>query len=415
MRASVTFISPLLLLMALTAFPATASDTSGSWVQEAMLTASDAVPSSLVGAKTAIDGNTVVVANGGTEVDVYTKPASGWHSMTQVAILTPSSSEGDGFGSSVAISGNTIVVGDARATVNSNSNQGAVYVYVEPAGGWTNMTETAVLTASDGGAGDLLGQSVGISGNTIVAGAVFHNQNLGAAYVFVEPSGGWSSGTQTAELTASSSENSSELGSPIAISGDTVVASTILGGATLNDGSALVFVKPSTGWADMTQTAVLSSREVGLSGFLSLAMSGNTVAAGSPDITVNGVLHAGGVFVFVEPAGGWSNTVAPTAELTAGNYSKNANLGASVASDGTRIIAGAPYAPVGSKPEQGAAYVFDEPSGGWASMTESAEIVSGYGQPTALFGFSVGISGGTAVTGAPFINQEIGAAYIFGY
>jgi hypothetical protein len=127
------------------------------------------------------------------------------------------------------------------------------------------------------------------------------------------------------------------------------------------------------------------------------------------------VLHAGGVFVFVEPAGGWSNTVAPTAELTAGNYSKNANLGASVASDGTRIIAGAPYAPVGSKPEQGAAYVFDEPSGGWASMTESAEIVSGYGQPTALFGFSVGISGGTAVTGAPFINQEIGAAYIFGY
>ena len=90
----------------------------------------------------------------------------------QQAKLTASDGAADDFlGDSVAVSGNTIVAGAPNAMVNGNADQGAVYVFVHPRGGWANATETAKLTASDGAANDGLGASVGISGDTVVAGA----------------------------------------------------------------------------------------------------------------------------------------------------------------------------------------------------------------------------------------------------
>ncbi len=77
----------------------------------------------------------------------------------------------------------------------------------EPVGGWVNGTETAKLAATDGQTGDQLGYSASISGNTVVAGAplaaIGVNQAQGAIYVFTKPVGGWSNVTQTAKLTAS--------------------------------------------------------------------------------------------------------------------------------------------------------------------------------------------------------------------
>ena len=102
---------------------------------------------------------------------MFTEPGSGWANMTQTAKLTASDgAAGDYFGYSVSISGNTVVVG-ASATVGTNSYQGAAYVFTEPGSGWANMTQTAKLTASDGAAGDDFGNSVSISGNTVVVGA----------------------------------------------------------------------------------------------------------------------------------------------------------------------------------------------------------------------------------------------------
>ena len=92
--------------------------------------------------------------------------------MTQTAKLTASDgAAGDDFGSSVSISGNTVVVG-ARCHGRRNSHQGAAYVFTEPGSGWANMTQTAKLTASDGAADDDFGYSVSISGNTVVVGAL---------------------------------------------------------------------------------------------------------------------------------------------------------------------------------------------------------------------------------------------------
>src|SRR5205085_3257056 len=74
-------------------------------------------------------------------------------------------------GVSVAISGNTVVAGAPGAQIGQTVGQGAVYVFVKPTNGWTNLTQTAKLTASDGGYVEGLGQAVAISGDTIIAGS----------------------------------------------------------------------------------------------------------------------------------------------------------------------------------------------------------------------------------------------------
>src|SRR5882757_8577354 len=146
------------------------------WVQEATLATTDDLAGNFNDIVAAIDGNTVVVTGAflGESAYVFDKSSAGWHSMTQTARLTPSNAQAFSFGHSLAVSGNTIVVGASQETIGSNADQGAVYVFVKPAAGWVDMTETAKLTSSDGGTNDLFGKSVGISGNVIVAGAIFH-------------------------------------------------------------------------------------------------------------------------------------------------------------------------------------------------------------------------------------------------
>ena len=109
--------------------------------------------------------------------------------MTQTAKLTASDgAAGDCFGSSVAMSGDTVVVGAVYDDIGANADQGSAYVFSKPAGGWADMTQTAKLTASDGAADDNFGISVAISGDTVVVGAdcddIGANADQGSAYVF---------------------------------------------------------------------------------------------------------------------------------------------------------------------------------------------------------------------------------------
>ena len=140
------------------------------------------------------------------------------------------------------------------------------------------MTETAKLTASDGAGGDAFGYNVSISGDTVAVGALFARGGAGAAYVFVKPASGWSnltqtSMTQTAELTASDSTNFDSMGA-VAISGDTVLTGAY--GHNNFRGAAYVFVKPRTGWKDMTQTAEFSSPRANQIYGFSVAVQGDT-------------------------------------------------------------------------------------------------------------------------------------------
>jgi len=220
-----------------------------------------------------------------------------------------------GLGASLAISGNTVVAGGPYDPGRSDStqverdplrNRGAVFVFVKPATGWANMTETAKLTASHAKKHDGLGSSVAMSGNTVVA------YGGGAEYVFVKPARGWKSRTQTAKLTAS---DGSALGS-VAIAGDTVV--------TANGTAVYLFVKPKGGWANMTEMAKLTASDG--TGLGNVAISGNIVVATGGD----------SVYIFVKPASGWITTT----ETDKVSDSDAAALGP-VSISGSTVVAGA--------------------------------------------------------------------------
>jgi hypothetical protein len=392
-----------------------------TWLQLAELTPTVRTTNDWFGVSIAISGNTVVVGDFDPNIEtfgavyVYVKPASGWTNMTQVAKLT-SSDNGEGFGTSVSISGNTVVVGAAN-TSNFDDPQagpGAAYVFVKPASGWTDMTETAKLTASDGQAGDAFGDSVSISRNTIAVGAFFatdssNNQFAGKAYVFVRPSGGWTGDlNQTAELTASDSQLLNYMGASITTNGNNVVAGAY--GHNNFQGVGYVFTKPTGGWANATQTAELTASDGGGSndfGFCA-AMSGNTVLLGAPG--AGGSKGEG--YVFVEPAGGWVN-MTETAKLRTSAATSGDSFGQSAAISRNAAVVGAPGATVGGNFGQGAAYVFTKPSAGWTSTSHATELTASDGVGNDNFGASVGVSGKTLVTGE-IGNSNPGAAYVFG-
>jgi hypothetical protein len=380
-------------------------------VQEAELTASDGGVS---GYSVAVSGNTIVTGSDMNAAYVFTMPASGWANATQTAELTASDGGADDeFGNSVAISGDTIVIGAPHHTVGTNAGQGAAYVFTLPTGGWVNATQTAELTASDGTATAYFGgglapdSGVAISGNTIVVGV-----QDGAVYVFAMPASGWTNATQTAELTATA--GATALGGSVAVSGDTIVAGApeLTVGSNALQGALFVFVMPASGWVNATQTAELTASDGGADDLLgySVAASGDTIVAGAPFTPAN--TRRGLVYVFTMPAGGWANAT-QTAELTASDGVAGDQLGYSVAADGDTIIAGAPY-----HQTLGAAYVYTEPASGWADATQTAELADTNSGAQSEFTVSVGVSGGTLVASAPNdtvgSNIEQGAAYVFG-
>ena len=348
-------------------------------------------------------------------VYVYVKPASGWANMTQVAKLT-SSDNGEGFGTSVAINQNVIVVGAANTSNfdRQSAGPGAAYVFVKPASGWTDATETAKLTASDGQPGDAFGDAVSISGPTIAVGAFFApdssgNSFAGKAYVFVRPSNGWSGNlNETAKLTASDSQLLNYMGASIAVSGNTVVAGSF--GHNNFQGTAYVFVAPSGVWTSTTQTAELTASDGrGSDDFgFSSSISGNTVLVGA----VNALAGRGAAYIFVKPSSGWTN-MTQTAELRAPGAVPGDGFGQSAAISGNLAVVGAPGTTVGSNQFQGAAYVYAKPSGGWTNSSKGSELTAADGAAFDNLGVSSSISASTAVAGAPKSSTP-GSAYVFG-
>jgi hypothetical protein len=299
------------------------------------------------------DANTIIAgAPNGSSVYVFVKPARGWRDTPPTARLTVAGGQFD-LGDSVAISsdGTTIVAGAYGGGVGF----GAAYVFVEPGGGWVSTTEpTAALTPSSGFE---VGNVVAMSGDTIVAGEA-NTGNLEAAYVFVKPAGGWVNTTQpNATLTASDESRVDGFATSVAISGNTVVV-----GAPFHPnfapGAAYVFVKPETGWTDMTQTAELSvlasdTLELGHA----VGLERNVVLAGAPGDVI-GHTAQGAVFGYVKPPTGWTNTSEPTGSAIASDGEANDGFGDAVAISGTVAVIGAPNHAVNGNSDQGAAYIF---------------------------------------------------------
>jgi hypothetical protein len=153
-----------------------------------------------------------------------------------------------------------------------------------------------------------------------------------------------------------------------------------------------------------------------------LSADGSTIAIGSPLWSDAGGYESGAVFVFEYDAGTWQQT----AELT-GSKAQNENgdaFGRSVAisRDGSVIAAGAQYASNSGSADEGQAYVFLRPSGGWSTWvggdTETARLEMSSPEAGAYLGASIAISvdGSLVVAGAPYHDDtqtNDGVAYLF--
>lgn len=461
--------------------------------QQAYLKASNTDAGDLFGIAVGISGDTVVVgaifeASNSTTINsgqgnnsagqagaayVFVRNGTSW---TQQAYLKASNAEaGDQFGASVAISGDTIVVGavgeNSNSTTinagqgdNSANDAGAAYVFVRSGTTWTQQ---AYLKASNAGTLDAFGWSVAIDGDTVLVGANSEDSNsttinsgqsdnsapnAGAAYVFSRSGSTWS---QQAYLKAFNAELGDTFGQSVAVSGDTAVvgannedsnSATINSGqgnnAAPSAGAAYVFVRSGGVWSQQAYLKAFNTDPLDVFG-TAVDVWGNTVVVGatgeaSTSTTINsgqgnnGAANAGAAYVFVRSGVNWTQQ----AYLKAPNTDAGDNFGISTAIDGDMLVIGAYFEASNSTAidsgqsnnsatNAGAAYLYSRSGSSWSPVSYLKPSNTDAGD---LFGVSAAISGDSIVIGSYLeasnsttINSgqannaagQAGAAYVF--
>jgi len=287
----------------------------------------------------------------------------------------------DDFGDAVAISGNTVVVGAPYAN--------AAYVFVYQNATWTQQAKLTTGTNFSVG----FGASVGISAETIVVGEKSSGANYNAT-VFVRSGSYW-----TCQATLNI-PHSTFIYPQVAISGDTFVASSYV--ASPAEDSAYVFVRSGNSW---TQQADLVPN-IRIGGFFgeTVAIDADTAVVGAPGTNL--------CYVFVRSGGVWSEQ----AQLNNIGGQNDDRFGDAVAISGDTALVGAPFRDTGAGPEHGAALAFARNGANWSlQATLNPDPNNAYNNPR--FGYSVAISGNTALVGTPYYyasGGEIGSVWVFG-
>ncbi len=378
-------------LRALTSVPSASAPTSPASPpigrQLAELKSSPAAPGDQLGDSVAISGTSVVVgapghADAAGEAYVFTETPGGWK---QTAGLTGSDTvAGDNFGSSVAMSGASVVVGAPGHAGDS----GRAYVFTETRAGWQQVAE---LKGSDTAADDTFGSSVAISGTRAVVGAPGHDDDAGESYLFTRTPVGW---RQVTGLTGSDRSAGDRFGSSVAISGTTAVVGAF---GHAKGGRAYVFSKTRSGWR---QAAELKGSDTVAGNYfgVSVDISGTRVLVGAPGHDDD----AGKAYLFALKPTGWRQV----AELQPGTVAFDNFFGASVAISGTTAVVCAS----GQANDAGRAYVFARTPAGWR---QDAKLKGSDTAADDQFGFSAAIIGTLAVVGAPNHADVVGRAYVF--
>jgi hypothetical protein len=334
-----------------------------------------------------ISGDTIVVGAPGIgsgsehgKAYVYQQAAGVVRMIATLAASEPVAK--DGFGRSVAVLGDTIVVGSA----SPYGVPGKAYVFTKPADGWSGTVYESAKLVPAGTAPQMFGMAVDVNDASPAVIAVGDgNQD----HVFVEPASGWA-GT----LTPAATLGSADTGSTIAISGD-VIASGDFDGGTHRD--VRVFVKPGTGWADaLSPTASLTLPSPMARGFGAVAIDGDDIVVGAFGATVGSNLSQGKAYVYRRPVGGWTGAVLPQATLQASDGTAFDEFGFSVASDDGVILVGQPSPPQDGTQNDGV-YRFVRPADGWSGdVVETSTLPR---MTTSAFGWSVAQDNGVAVVG----------------
>ena len=351
-------------------------------------------------------------------------PGPDWTATTQQAILQASDSDGgDKLGFSCSIDGDTLVVG-AYNEDTGGTQAGAAYIFTRSGTSWSQQ---AKIQASDPDEYDNFGHSVAIDGDTVVVGTPWEGIGSGyqgAAYVFTRSGTSWS---QQAKLTSSDIQSSDSFGACVTIKGDTIVAGAYgedTGGS--NAGAAYVFTRSGTSWSQQAKIQASDKAAGDYFSRYSLDLSSNTLVVGAHNENKTGAIDgAGAAYIFTRSGTSWSQQ----AKLVASDASQGACFGFSVAIDGDTVVVGA-YQEATTVVNGGAAYIFTRSGTTWSQQAKiiSSDITAWAASPVTnslgyagLFGSKVSIEGDTVIVSAPQNNEEVypgdgyhaGAGYIF--
>ncbi|MBN2446440.1 MAG: thrombospondin type 3 repeat-containing protein, partial [Phycisphaerae bacterium] len=337
-------------------------DGTGAWVEQAKLVPPDANGDHNFGRAVAISGDTVMIgtpydyeaASCAGAVYVFTRQSDG--SWLEQDKLTLASQQGwDRFGTAIAMNGDTAAIG-APGDSDADLMPGTAYVYTRDAGG--TWTQQAALTASDGSDGDRFGSTVAIDGDTIVAGAPqagcpgANTCYIGAAYVFVnDGSNEW---VERAKLTTPLSPRFDSFGVDVAISGNTLlVGAPYTHDLGIEAGAAYVYSRDASGsWIYVSQLTAPDPAEYDWFGH-ALAIADDTAVIGAYGAEFS--TGQGKAYIFRRDA---SQQWSQTERLAPSDASEFGMFGWAVAIDAGGVIVGAPtYRD--SAGNYGAAYAFD--------------------------------------------------------
>lgn len=289
-------------------------------------------------------------------VFVFIKPESGWSNSTQTAKLSLSENHVGGMlGQVVAISGNTVLASASGYTCNGNDGKydrcGTVCIYEMPASGWIDMTETGKIFPQTKRKYQGFGTSIAVEGNTLVVGAPEGDRDFGistimkgVAYVFQKQQGqSWGQATPSARLDLS--KDNSVFGINVAVSPNeqTIAIEYPRGysGEEEHMGEVAIFEKSSGGWCDTNiETAILNapsqSQNNYLMGGICFGADGKTFYAGSGNYQ-----NQGCVYMYEKVDGQWQYSQQIEASDGATNGNRNFGKSIAVSDNGLQLLIGA--------------------------------------------------------------------------
>ena len=340
---------------------------------------------------------------GAGAVFIFTRVGAEW--MSTSILFADGVQPGDNTGSSLAMDGDTLVVGLRKAD-DLGTDSGSVHVFEFSGFGWVDV---ATLTDPTGGEFNEFGASVAIDGDVIVVGSPFDIVGVnetGSASVFRRVGGVWQ---HEQKLLAAAGDNGDSFGTAVAVRGNRLAVGAPESNPAigLDAGSIHVF---EFGGATWNETATLT-RQNGAPGDLlgtSLSMEPNLIMAGAP-FANDAAFEGGAVIPFRRDGSVWLEGP----EITSPNPGSNRYFGSSIDITGSELIVGEPFATVGSAFAAGAAHRFVDLGTTFLYADTVTAALPGSG---ALLGASVAVEGGEAIVGASLENSggfASGAAYRF--
>ena len=310
--------------------------------------------------------------------------------------------ERDGFGASVAMSGNFAIVG-VPGVGNVRKGYAAIFQF-----NGTNWIETQRLTDPGSVSNDNFGNSVAMSGNFAIVGAatdnIGTNTNQGAAFIFQFNVNSW---VFMQKITDPAGAASDFFGFSVAVSGSDAVVSSIVDdvGAVVDQGSASIFHFNGNNWV-FVQKITDPTGAAGDAFGSSVALSGNFILVGSSQDDVGTNVDQGSACFFKLNGNNWVFNKKVT-DIT-GNGSEV--FGLSVSLSNNFAVIGAPVSSTAGGPP-GAAFTFRLNGNNWDLMDKLTDPA---GSLQSLFGNSVCLSGNFLIVGDPFHGpSDAGSAIIY--